>query len=220
MKRMTLVRGRTSSRLLRACCRFGIGVTRGGAADVRHHDGHLGRLALLAPGQIALVTGPSGSGKSTLLRALAARVHVRAPRETLGRRRQRHRRRPKAPSIIDLMPLGLDRWLRTLACVGLADPLLLGRTPEELSTGERARFELARALARRKGWLLIDEFLTTLDRETAVSVARSLRRAVSAEFSGLRVVVATAHDDLVESLGPDVVVRVRDGADSECREGG
>ncbi len=222
MKRINLVRGRASMRLLRACCRFGIGLTHGGAARETRHVDQLDRLASVAPGQIALVTGPSGSGKSTLLRALGARLHVRTARA--GHPSYSHRRRvpggrrstrraASACAIIDLIPLPLDRALRTLACVGLADPLLLGRTPEELSTGERARFDLARAISRRAGWVLLDEFLTTLDRETATSVARSLRRAVTNEFSGLRVVVATAHGDLGESLEPDVHVELESAID-------
>jgi len=52
--------------------------------------------------------------------------------------------------------------------------------------------------------LLADEFGATLDRVTAKVIARNVRKWV--KRSGACLVVATTHDDLLESLAPDVLV--------------
>jgi len=204
-KRIALNGRVPSKRLLRACCRFGIGVTR--AASPEHGALELKALLGLAPGGAALITGPSGCGKSRLLKRLRNEAHD-AMLCDLSSIYKRGGGGPR--SVIDLIPLGLDRALRLLASAGLADPFVLGRTPGELSVGERARFFLARALARHRGtgWLLIDEFLTTLDRETASGVARSFRRAAREFAPELRVVAATAHADIAPEFGADVHVQL------------
>ncbi|MBX3379537.1 MAG: hypothetical protein KF805_05555 [Phycisphaeraceae bacterium] len=218
-KRIALDGRAPSRRLLRACCRFGIGVSRGASARPSPRD--LDVLLGLAPGGFALVTGASGSGKSRLLRSLREKL-----REAGGGGGKRgggdggvrlrdlgsiYRPDRGIASVIDLIPLPLDRALRLLGAAGLADPFVLGRTVRELSVGERARFTLARSLAlqmKGPGWLLIDEFLTTLDRETAFAVARSFRHAARELAPELRVIVATAHADVEAHLGADVCVRM------------
>ncbi|MGH7244799.1 MAG: AAA family ATPase [Phycisphaerales bacterium] len=206
-KRIALNGRAPSRRLLKACCRFGIGVTRKADLPARGH--RLDALLGLAPGGVALVTGPSGSGKSRLMRELREAV----PDAVLCDLASIYR--CGSGAVIDLIPLPLERALRLLAAAGLADPFVLGRTVRELSVGERARFFLARALARRSrsskarpGWLLIDEFLTTLDRETAKGVARSFRHAASVMTPRSRVIVATAHGDVEREFAPDVVVQL------------
>jgi hypothetical protein len=211
--------GRTpSKRLLRACCRFGIGVSQRASELPAMRELQL--LLALAPGQAAFITGPSGCGKSRLLKRLCDEVEgatlcdltsiYRSCRRGTTQTARAARPARRAKSVIDLIPLPLDRALRLLASCGLADPFVLGRTPHELSVGERARFTLARALARMKqpGWLLIDEFLTTLDRETAAGVARSFRRAAHEFAPELRIVVATAHEDVGVHFGAHVHVRM------------
>lgn len=205
-KRIALNGRPASRRLLRACCRFGIGVTRERAPAPA--SGELDALLALPPGALALLTGASGSGKSQLLQRLLQRLRDAAPEATLCDLSSIYRG-GGSRSVIDLIPLPLERALRLLALAGLADPFVLGRTAREISVGERARFALARALAKqRSGWMLIDEFLTTLDRETAAAVARSFRRAAREFAPEVRVVVATAHEDLAEHVAPDVHVRM------------
>jgi ABC-type ATPase with predicted acetyltransferase domain len=166
--------------------------------------------AALRPGQIALITGPSGSGKSTLLRALfslrrqtrdGARL-VRAPSPGGLRRRAR--------ALADLFPhLSLGDTLRTLARAGLAEASLFALQPAQLSEGQLHRLACAAAWARASrprapSIILVDEFASTLDRPTARALAASLRRAV--ERSRVSLIAATAHDDLLESLAPDILV--------------
>lgn len=196
---------RPSTRLLRACAAFGLAVTRtrrrgpspDHLADAR--DVH----AALQPGQIALITGPSGSGKSSVLRALR-----RCSRRTSSIPAIRFR-----GTIVDAFPGFTADALSVLARAGLADAALLARTPRELSEGERARFHLALALARAMPGetLLLDEFLSSLDRTTARNVALSLRRWIDREGAPrrLRIACATAHDDVLDWLAPEVLL-VRD----------
>jgi ABC-type glutathione transport system ATPase component len=172
---------------------------------------------LLQPGQIALVTGPSGAGKSRVLAALARRLGRHALQAATGTAKRR-RGRP----VVDLFSLPLTHTLGTLSRAGLAEARLLGLRPDQLSEGQRFRLALALAMARagvrrprgdaRTGrpraplTLIADEFCSTLDRPTAMGVCLALRRW-AASAPALRIVVATAHDDVAEWLAPDVTLR-------------
>ncbi len=160
------------------------------------------RLAAeLGPGGVALITGPSGSGKSLALRAFAeATGAVRAVPVSSAARR--------AP--VGLVRGELDEVLTTLAACGLGEARRLVTPAGRLSEGERARLALARAIAhaKRAGGrrdIVADEFTSTLDRLTARSVCRCLRRALAPEQ---RLVCATAHDDVAPHLDPDLVVSI------------
>lgn len=191
-------------------------------------------LRRLKGGQIALVAGPSGAGKSTVLdslsRCAARRGAVVLRPDAVGRPATRTVRtrgstagrggggliRPDR-SVVDQFAGPLREVLRLLASIGLADATLLPRTPQELSAGERCRLELALALhraarhvARRRSGpvtVVVDEFVSCLDRPTARGVAAGFRRCVSAMQPRVRAVCATAHDDLLDAVRPDVVVR-------------
>jgi ABC-type ATPase with predicted acetyltransferase domain len=173
-------------------------------------------LAPLAPGGAVLCLGPSGSGKSTRLRAAASEA----------RRRGWVVVTPAVPSpsrsVIDQVPGPLGEAIATLCRAGLAEAKLLGRRGDELSEGERARLGLALALARaqrrrhaggRPVLLVVDELASTLDRVTARGLCLSLRRW--AARTGVRLLAATAHDDVEPWLAPARVVRLelgREGA--------
>lgn len=91
------------------------------------------------------------------------------------------------------------------------------RRPCELSDGQRYRLRLAQIISMlmhddaaalaRPSVVLADEFGSTLDRITAQTVARNLRRWVDRHSSRvISFILATAHDDLLEALQPDVLV--------------
>ena len=177
---------------------------------------------LLRPGQITLLTGASGAGKSSLLRRFVSDLPTTCRAVDVGRTRLRpvacvdqFSRRGGA----DALPLALD----LLARVGLAEATVYLRRPQELSDGQRWRLRLAVSLARcmadarrrRPTLLVADEFAAVLDRVSAATVARSLRRSVDRLARvGVRVsaAVATSHDDLGPALLPDVTIRCDFGA--------
>lgn len=214
--RRIATRARLTPALVQSCARFGV-VLDPTPRAIGHAVGptpaapspavtELARA--MRPGQIALVTGPSGSGKSTTLAHLRAALHAAghavAPAPAPLRARQ---------SVLDALGTDPRLALSILARAGLAEAALLPRLPAELSAGERARFDLARALhaalAAPDTWVLADEFVTALDRATAQGVCAGVTRWVRAvgARAGLRLVCASAHEDLPGLLGPDVLVR-------------
>jgi hypothetical protein len=96
-----------------------------------------------------------------------------------------------------------SRGLTALAHAGLAEAGPLLRTPGELSDGQRHRLALAQAIASRaRRPILIDEFTSCLDRPTAMAVCTTLARW--ARRNRRSVIVATAHDDVLAWLAPDL----------------
>jgi len=137
---------------------------------------------------------------------------------------------PAGETVIDGMGTGFERSLRLLSTAGLADAFLLLRRPGELSDGQRWRLRLAHALAalvpeevERPGGggggagalrvLVADEMASTLDRLCARAVAYRLRR--TATRHGVTVLAASAHEDVVEDLAPDVLVVKEAGSEVE-----
>lgn len=152
-------------------------------------------LALEA-GTLTALIGPNGGGKTSLLRGLA-RIDrpaglVWVGGEDLDEASPARRRRllsflPAARdvawpiSVRDLIALGLDRSdpARTGELLDLLDLQPLAERPaNQLSTGERARVLLARALAPKPAVLLLDEPLSNLDPFWVLRILETLRDVV------------------------------------------
>ena len=204
---------------------------------------YAGFLVDVRPGDVVFVTGPSGSGKSVLLRCLVEAMRAAEPAARIVNLADAVP--PAGIPVIEGLPAEFEEALRLASTAGLADAFVLLRPPEELSDGQRWRLRLAHALARllepaaeggrpgtvtaRKAGgakgacrplapmrvLVADELASTLDRLCARAVAYRLRRLADRE--GVTVLAASAHDDLVEDLAPDVLVVKGAGAEVEVR---
>lgn len=155
------------------------------------------------PGDLVLFTGPSGSGKSSLLREAGRQ---------LGATDAGSLELPDRP-LVDALTGPVERRLEHLAACGLSEARLLLRTPAELSDGQRYRFRLALAIdgSAASGFLMADEFAAMLDRTLAKVLAFNVRKLVSR--TGVGALLATTHEDVADSLNPDVWVRCRGDGD-------
>jgi ABC-type ATPase with predicted acetyltransferase domain len=217
---------RPSRRVCEVAAMFGLGV------DERRTVQLVPRTTLtLGPGRVVFVTGASGGGKSTLLRLIGRELRTRAGSKViefdgLGE--------PADRPLVELFEDGpLDEALRWLSLAGINDAFVMLRRPAELSDGQRYRLRLARAMAateeaasadgavdgsgaRCPKAVLADEFGATLDRPTAQVIARNARRWASR--SGVCLVAATTHDDLLEALDPDTLIVQHPGERMEVLE--
>lgn len=130
---------------------------------------------LLHPGECVVVRGPSGSGKSLLLRALAD-LDPSTGRVTLDGADRDTMPAPRWRALVGYVPAEPGWWADITrehfhdwdALAPLARRLGLrgdigGDAVARLSTGERQRLALLRALERRPRVLLLDEPTSALD---------------------------------------------------------
>lgn len=175
---------------------------------------------------ITLLSGPSGSGKSSTLRALIARARDQHPHIFNSAQRAASALSSSAP-IVDLFispPHGPHGSLRLLSLLGLADAHIPAQHPSTLSEGQRARLSLAlafdRALAAHHTHasprahshspilIIADEFASSLDRLTARSLCAAIHHWFASRAPAqLRIILASAHDDLIPWLAPDLHIR-------------
>ena len=202
----------------------------------------------VAPGELVGIIGPNGSGKSTLFEIISGFYHPDAGEVSLdGRRltglspdrvcrlgiaRTFQKIRPFAGmSVLDNVMVGAltrtrdvrharERARVLLERVGLGDKVLAhART---LSTGQRKRLELARALATEPRVLLLDEVTGGVDQRSIpglVELVRELHRdglTLLVIEHNMRVITAVAQRIIALFLGekiadgaPDAVTRDR-----------
>lgn len=154
---------------------------------------------------IIFITGPSGSGKTTILRLIGEKVIA------MGLNVIRFDKLPDLPDLplVDAFDLPLEQITSLLALAGLGDAFVMLRKPSQLSDGQRYRLRLAQMFniansSEDSSIIIADEFVATLDRLTAKILARNAHRWVSK--SKHTFIVATTHDDLLESLQPRILI--------------
>ena len=183
-----------TERILAVCEAFGLGV------DEAKRFVVFDNFSLeFRRGDLIYVTGDSGGGKTLLLKAFKNYFGDEAvelndievnPEETL----------------IEGIGRDVKEAIEILSMVGLNDAFLFLRRFRELSDGQKYRYKLAKLLDKKeKSVWVVDEFCVSLDRVMARVVAYLFRKV--ARKLGKTVIVASAHDDLIEDFQPDIVVR-------------
>jgi iron complex transport system ATP-binding protein len=177
-------------------------------------------LRIADPALVCLV-GPNGSGKTSLLHALAriggpsgeVRIDGLRP-EDLGpaRRRRLLSYLPASRDIAwplaarDLVGLGAEAAEADEAMAELELTDWAGRRVDRLSTGERSRVLIARALAPKPRLLLLDEPVANLDPLWQLRLMERLRAAIA---SGQGAVVAMHDLDLAARYADRLVLMDR-----------
>ncbi len=213
-------------RVLQLAALFGLDLEAAGSQTIIPHT-----TLDLEPGHIVFITGASGGGKTTLLRLIARSLAGQPGVEVL---RLDDLATLPAAALVDALPAAtLDAVLAALSLAGLNDAFVMLRKPDELSEGQRFRLRLAQAMLhvtaattataerdappstteRSMTVILADEFAATLDRITARAIAANLHRWMRRPEIARQCcfIVATTHDDLLESLAPDVLVEITPG---------
>lgn len=189
------------------------------------------------PGEFLGIIGPNGAGKTTLLKLLSGLASPREGTVTLNGENLRRLGKRKTARIIAMVPqenplvfsftaeevvlmgrsphLGRlqfegsrDRDIATRAMTLTGTLGFAGRALNELSSGERQRVLIARALAQEPRIIFLDETTAYLDIRRQASFFNLMRRLNRQE--GLTVVAVT-HDINLASLFCDRVIILKEG---------
>ncbi|RLF91514.1 metal ABC transporter ATP-binding protein [Thermococci archaeon] len=185
----------------------------------------------LKKGETMLLLGPNGAGKTTLLRVLAGfhteyrgkiLVFGRPPLEVKDRVAyvpQTFSLNTRVPlSVLDVVAMGalyrrgivhfnvprdiIDRALEVLDFLGLKH--LAERPFRELSSGQRQRVLIARALMSNPELLLLDEPLSALDPKARIDATSTLSK-IKAEI-GLTMIITTHDVNPLIEIGDKVML--------------
>jgi ABC-type lipoprotein export system ATPase subunit/GNAT superfamily N-acetyltransferase len=136
---------------------------------------------------IVLVVGTSGSGKSTILRSLG---DIKQPEVD------------NTTTVIENFTAP-ERGEELLLACGLRSIPTWFRSPATLSNGEYHRFEMAMSLDQ--GINIVDEFTSVVDRDTAKSLALSIRKYYDQRGTNEPLYIASCHRDIIDWLDSDWV---------------
>lgn len=140
--------------------------------------------------QILVITGSSGSGKSVFSRYFGKEEEVSWD---------------LTKSVISNFESAED-GIEKLSATGLSSIPTWCRPYNVLSVGEKFRADLARKL---KSGCLIDEFTSTVNRETALSCSTSISKYIR-KNNLKRCVFVSCHKDFIDALCPDYVIDLDD----------
>lgn len=152
----------------------------------------------ISAGQVCYITGASGSGKSVILRefynSFSSDEKINIDQIPL----------PADAACVDCIDGRVLDTLRNLSMAGLTDVFCVLNSPANLSDGQKYRYRIAKALASDKKYIFADEFCSNLDRVMAAVISCNIRKY--AQKSQKVFIFASAHDDLLSDLRPDVIV--------------
>jgi ABC-type sugar transport system ATPase subunit len=190
---------------------------------------------IVAPARTLSVVGPSGAGKSTLLRAICGLVPITRGEVSIGGRSVVSKRPQERRAAMVFASDALARTmtirenlrfvLRSSDESGRIEDVAraldvhvhLDKYPQQLSTGERQRVSIARAVLSDPAVLLLDEPLAPLDPDLRVRVRDEIVH-VRERFGGPIVFVTHDHTDAM-AVADDLVVmmdgRIEDSGDPQ-----
>jgi ABC-type multidrug transport system fused ATPase/permease subunit len=173
-------------------------------------------------GKITILRGPSGVGKSTILSILAGFIEPQAGQVVRsGEAPIRFGYVGPEPAVIsgtiqENLLFGLDSdpleeaflksVLKVTSCTEFIDsnPLGLSRRisdrGEGLSTGQKQRLSVARALLRRPNVLLLDVPTASLDEKSKAAIVEALR-----SLNGTATIVIATHDDQIAKIADHLI---------------
>lgn len=186
-------------------------------------------------GEIIGIVGENGNGKTTMLRCLAGQL------ELSGGSLQ-YKQIPKADlyairNYVAFIPQRIPRWYgvlqdnlhfsaslaglhgkeNELAVEFMLERLGLGehadKTWEQISSGYRTRFELARVLLAKPGLLILDEPLANLDINAQQTILNDLRMMARSRRRPMGIVLSSQQLHEVEHVA-DRMVLIRNGSGS------
>ncbi|MEN7436454.1 hypothetical protein AAGV27_15010 [Bacillus velezensis] len=143
--------------------------------------------------QIMYLTGMSGSGKTSMLNYFKEEYSFTEPDIEFDSEKP----------IIDTIGKDTENALFLLNLVGLGEAFLYIKPYKVLSDGQKYRYKIAKIIESGQKVWCIDEFCSFLDRTTAKIVAFNTQKI--ARKLGVKLIVATAHDDLKNYIQADYV---------------
>lgn len=149
-----------------------------------------GEIDLNKDWQIGLIYGHSGTGKSTIAKELFSEELITEFKY-------------KADSILDDMPKNnsIDDITKAFNSVGFSSPPSWLKPYSVLSTGEKMRVDLARAILEKKKMFVFDEFTSVVDRNVAKIGSAAISKAI--KRTDKKFIAVSCHEDIIEWLEPD-----------------
>jgi len=141
--------------------------------------------------QITYISGESGCGKSIMLKEIIKKYNIVRAHVNIDKEKP-----------LFLWGENKEENLKLLSLVGLGDATLFIAKWEELSDSQQYRAMLFAHLISDNKYIILDEFLSTLDRITARAVSYVFQKAIRKTNKIL--ICATAHSDLIDFLQPNL----------------
>jgi len=143
---------------------------------------------------IIYITGESGCGKSTLINEIVKRYNI-----------EKKELKIEYDKPLFLWGNNKEENLKLLSLVGLGDATLFIAKYHQLSDSQQYRAILFAHLLSDEKYIILDEFLSTLDRTTAKAVSYVFQKAIRKTNKIL--ICSTAHSDLTNYLQPDLIIK-------------
>lgn len=139
---------------------------------------------------IGIIYGASGTGKSTIAKELFKKNYIE--QFNYGNK-----------SIIDEMPkdIEVNQITKIFNSVGFATVWSWLKSYNVLSTGEKMRVDLARAILENRELIVFDEFTSVVNREVAKAGSYAVQKAI--RKMNKKFIAVACHSDIVEWLEPD-----------------